>query len=763
VTFVRIRAGFCAWADGPRHGSLNCPREPVAASRHDICLDRLPQAAGEREQGDEGMGEVGVDPELVAKAATALEQLRDALAANVPTIVTNMSDYRSGVNTAVLKQAQSRSVGDAQDMRARARLAQLWQQQPDHMLGQGLVDIPWSGSALDSADAYAEAQALAQAECADPKVVAATLQAIQQDLKDHMGDPAWLATFYNNAAPYVASLATMLHNKDVNSKDFNNRFTVLTQADQQIMATFAAGLAAADKSGRLSPDAVQAIANAPDIWSASMLIKFGPPGSSWATTETKSPQNPDGLSLLAVLTSNVYRDMQAGKINIPLGGGYNRYGLEDRNQLQDTLANYDPLAVMLQADAQSKNAAGQVMGDTNPAYGNIGPSLAKLLLWNGNDLPSLDARFFRGEANDQGQYPGYFTVSPAGKSLDGYPTTIVLNFLDPKVGGSFLDAATSAPRGTSIDAQYSAQAAINIIDNTPSPNGHSGVKLDPAIQDALTHTAQRYLLDLAMSATSTSDSALLAPGVQLPAWSLQIHGQGDGNPLSAFLEQIASDQNNLAALNAAAKVTFGNIYAQTQLKTLPASLKDASADDAMARLLGRIDTAANNDGIDLMTNLDEQHKEYNDMLAFAESQVKYIPVAGEVLDKVVDPAKQVLGLLGVPTEFSTDNAAGAQLADAQSFAGNSTQLHITMAQALLNNHAPGLLDSAEKINAGLPPDRQFLQNGQIVLTKDNLAQFNGWYEGHAAGLYGLDKLEATYGWLYYQQGATSSKGAPGPW
>ena len=56
----------------------------------------------------------------------------------------------------------------------------------------------------------------------------------------------------------------------------------------------------------LSPEAVQAIANAPDAWSAAMLVKFGPPGSLWATGEPETPQNPDGLSLLAQRANHVY-------------------------------------------------------------------------------------------------------------------------------------------------------------------------------------------------------------------------------------------------------------------------------------------------------------------------------------------------------------------------------------------------------------------------------------------------------------------------
>src|SRR5579862_6883164 len=382
------------------------------------------------------MGDVGVDPEQVAKAATALEQLRDALAANVPTIVNTMSSYSAGVNTAVLKQAQHRSVGDAADMRARSNLAQAWMNNPENIDGtyNGLAFIPWSGQALDNADAQLQAQALAAAESGgDPKVSAQQIQAIEQDLKDHMGDTVWLADFYNNAGPYVAKLATSLHNMDANNQSYNSRFTVLTQSDQQVLATFAKGLATADQSGGLTPATVQAIGNAPDIWSAAMLVKYRPPGSDWATSEHPGPQNPDGLSLLAVLTDNVYKDEQSGKIQVPLGGGYTRYTAGDQQQLQDTLSNYDPLTVMLKADSQNKNAAWQVMGDDNPIYGNPGPSLAKLLLWNTKDLPSLDARFVQGNLNDKGQFPGYFTISPAEKSVDEMSGAIVLNFMDPSI------------------------------------------------------------------------------------------------------------------------------------------------------------------------------------------------------------------------------------------------------------------------------------------------------------------------------------------
>lgn len=714
------------------------------------------------------MSEVGVDPELVARSATALAHLRDTLAANVPTIVNTMSQYGAGVNTAVLKQAQSQSVDDATQMQTRARLAQLWEVQGVSLTG-GLLDIPWDGSALDTADAQAEAKALAAAEAeatSNPKAAAASIQAIQADLSNHLTDTTWLASFYNAAGPSVAKLATTLHDIDPDSQSFTNRFTVLSKADQQTMATFGQGLAITDKAGKLSAQTVQAIADAPGIWSASMLIKFGPPGSSWATSEPKSAQNPDGLSLLAVMTDNVYKDEQDGTIKIPLGGKYDRYGAPDQTQLTETLDDYDPLAVMLTADAQNKNAAWQVMGDTNPVYGNLGAPLAKMLLWNDGDLPSLDARFYRGGPHSDGTYPDYFTMSAPNKAVPDFSSSITLSFLPPSIAGDFLNAATSAPRGTDVNAEYAAQAALTIIQNTPSPDGDSGVQLDPAIQQALTATAQRYLLDLAMSTTNGGPTLQqpLKPGAQLPVWSLDLNGDGKDSQLATFLQQaFYNNTSDVAALNAAAKVTFGNIYAQQQLNTAPAWLKNSGADTAMAGLLGSISTAANADNIDVATDIDEQHEEYNQMIQLAEDTVKFIPVVGETADTAMDPTLDTLALLGVPTTFSTDNAANAQAVGSENFALGATQLHIPLIQGLINNGAPGLLASAEQASSQFPPADQFLKNGKIVLSNPGATSaFNSWYEGQVAGKYGpLKDLAAIYGSIYTGQGAVES--GQGPW
>lgn len=660
------------------------------------------------------MGEVGVDPQRVAQAATALEGLRDALAANVPTIVSTLSGYGAPVNTSVLQQAQARSPGDAADMRARARLAALWQQQNVNITGSGLVDIPWSGQALANADAQAEAQALAAAEAnKDPKAAMAAIQAIQQDVQDHLnaGDTAWLASFYNQAAPQVAALATTLHNLDASSSNpalaYANRFTVLTKNDQQVLATFARGLAAADKSGGLSPVAVQAIANAPDIWSASMLVKFGPPGSAWATSEQRGAGNPDGVSLLAVLTQNLYQDLQNGKIHVPLGGGTYRYwGPQDQQQLQNVLAQYDPLTVMLQADAQNKNAAWQVMG------GPDGNGLAHMLLNAVNgDLPNLDGRFVQGGPNDKGQYPAFFTMEPPGKAITGEPGMVILSTPDQNALGHFLDAATSAPRGSGPDAGYSARAAVNIIRNLMGPltdNGKVEPSYAPAVQQALTDTFLRYLPDIAASAGNPAkgSSAYGDPYAPGHPWTVSI-GQGQ---LSTLIQDLSSTPQSYGTLKGIIAAKMGTALGM-QLNGLTDGIHSDPVADFSA-LYGRFMTEGTNLHWVAGTQQDAQNAELNSLISFGESEVGSIPIIGPTASKVLtwDQKMQFLGVPQIP-QFSTDNAANAIAAGRQEFNDAQMTTMIPLVQGLVQQ---GIIQ----------PDPSWYQNGQVIPNQS----FNAWWK-----------------------------------
>lgn len=706
------------------------------------------------------MGEVGVNPDRVAQAATALEQLRDALSANVPVIVNTLNSYWSGgtgtqVSLSVLTQATGRAPGDAAGMRTRARLAALWLQQNVSLTGTGLVSIPFSGPALDNADAHAEAQALAAAEASpDPEAAMAAIQAIHQDLKDHLtaNDTVWLSAFYDQAAPQVAALAATLHRLGAGSnpaQQYASRFTVLTPAGQQIMAAFGQGLAAADKSQPgLSPQAVQAIANAPDAWSAAMLVKYGPPGSSWATNEKASPQNPDGLSLLALLTSHVYQAEQNGTLRIPLGGGYSRYGLPDREQLAQVLASNDPIQVMLQADAQNKNASWQVMGGPN------GRALAQMLLNSVNgDLPGLDGRFVQGAPNDRGQFPGYFTMVAPGQSINFIDGQVLPNSPSQPAVAAFLDAATSGPRGSSTDARYSAWAAVNIITSTPSPNGDSGITEDPSVQQALLHTAQRYLLDLAESTTYSGGSGTVLPFDSQPGnpYVIEIPGEAQGSgttALSSFLQQIMSSPAGGGVLTASVKTAMGNYYAIRSTAGFPPG-GPASPDLDMASLLGRIGIETGNVHLSQAQQQDAQNAETNAMIDFGQDAVTWVPVVGDYAGKAESLAK----LFGVPMHLSTNNAATVQQAGQHNFAIQETQINVPMVQALINAHAiPG---------SALDNQQDWLRNGTVVLTGDkSISAFTSWWNANN-NRHDLANWEARYQHQMEVQQATSAQQAGG--
>jgi len=232
--------------------------------------------------------EVGVSPEQVGKLASALENLRNVLAANVPKVVNTLESYWSGgtgqpVSLMPLKQAQARSPQDAADMRARSNLAQAWMNNPVNidLVTGGLAYIPWDTASVSTQDAALDAQQLASAEKSGNL---AQIQAIEQDVKDHLAEGSaglpYLSAFYNQAGPSVAGLAASLY-----AQGGSNFKQPLTAADQKILNAYASGLAYVLKDGSgptaLSAPAMNALTDAPDMWSVAMLVKYGPAAGAY--------------------------------------------------------------------------------------------------------------------------------------------------------------------------------------------------------------------------------------------------------------------------------------------------------------------------------------------------------------------------------------------------------------------------------------------------------------------------------------------------
>src|SRR6202041_1751600 len=98
---------------------------------------------------------------------------------------------------------------------------------------------------------------------------------------------------------------------------------------------------------------------------------YGPSGSAWSTADPSAQSQ----NFLAQLTMAEYKAEQNGTLQIPLGPT-SKYPMpmQAYQQVEQGLAQYDPLSALLAADAQNKTAALQLLG------GKDGSTLSCFLL-----------------------------------------------------------------------------------------------------------------------------------------------------------------------------------------------------------------------------------------------------------------------------------------------------------------------------------------------------------------------------------------------
>jgi hypothetical protein len=654
--------------------------------------------------------EVGVDPERLNQAASALENLRNTLAANVPTIVNTMNSYWSGgtgspISLSVLQQAQQHSVDDALDIRNRATLALLWQQQHVSLTGVW-VTIPWDSQADEGDDAATEVQALKEAEALkNTSAARAEIEAIEQDLQDQTyalqnGDAAdkataeaFLKSFYAGAGTQVANLAATLSSED------GKGLTPLSTADQRILNGYASALAALDKSGGVNQAIIDGFTKAPNMWSVAMLFKFGPSGSDYATTTSwadgKNGQPGTGppiqIGLLAQVTAAVFTASQNGSFNVPVDWTQED-SVSGQEQITPTLQEYDPLAAMLAVDTQNQVAAGQVLAD--PHYG---PAIAKML----EQEPTMT--YLENEGSNGG--PANFTVMGSGEKYGPdfrsymYNQQLIENFLDAATTNP-ADPGASPPRTGALGYQ-AAMAAMNIIENTPDP---SSITVTNQVRQALLTTYGRYMPDLAVSSTiSPQSSASPVPLNSYGVWNLEMYGGSNTSPVAVFMRQIAADPTDAGIMQGETASALGNQYAQQVVgNAQQGPWSDGLAQD-LASLYGMAITQTQNYRYQGAEAEDVAHGEINTLISMAEAGASLVPGVGEAVPIAVPL---------IPT-LSTDNASNQAAQDLISYAEQESALNITMVQGL--------------INAGVvTPQASWYQNGQIVPNN----AFEQWWQHH---------------------------------
>jgi hypothetical protein len=644
--------------------------------------------------------EVGVDVERIKQLASALDNLRDVLAANVPVIVSTMNQYWSSgtgqpISLLALQQAVGKSADDASATTARAQMAVTYQDQADTRLPHGeMVNIPWDGSGFgeagvadpaaaaevrESGSAANLASELAAAEKnPDPATARAQIQAIERQLQANSGNKTFLAAFWSQpgAAAEAANLASVLSQEDSGGSS-------LSKTDRQILSGYAGSLAAACRLGALDntqgKDLVAAFtaATAKNPWSAAMLLSSGPSGAAYGTAA-----NGVGANLLTGATEQALQ-LQRPSTSAP----------KTRPDLTDILTSGEPapkslssadyyaaLNALLRVDTQNTTAAQQVMAGYNPVTGRFDAKQATR--W---------ASALMSEAE---------TSSGIDPEMPDGPFLATTAKVPPQELANFFDAATSGPRegGRLSSAQFSTRAAYDIILGTPDPQNatQSDYVFPGQVRGALLNIFGRYLPDLACSSGGTSPLVEDSNGV----YQFRV----DNAQLSGFIRQIAVDPEYAGTMQGALSTAIGNAYGM-QAKGIWSPFNSDLA-SAYASLYGDVITQEQNLHYGAAQARDARNAELNALVSLGESiPTVLLPDGGP------SAAWADAGILfPLLPKFSVTNASTQAGADLNSYASDQYMLYWPMVQGLINQ---GVIPppAGQTWYTGKPPHLRVIPNG----------------------------------------------------
>ncbi|GAA0361212.1 hypothetical protein GCM10009530_08340 [Microbispora corallina] len=505
------------------------------------------------------MGEfVGVDPANLRELTARLQRLHDVLARQTPVVQQKMQKWGSEIGFAALPSLVAEALDDARDMTARTgRAYELAREKGWSPLAPAggvlafnqdpppLVQLDWTALGQSAGQARHDAAELARIlgdATASGTSPAEALRSVAESLRGHLDDADYLAAFWDSIAPLAAGLARRLHDRGPAAGP------LLDASAATLLAAFGAALAAASRLRRperpgdpaLSRAALDALESG-DPWSVGMLLKYGPPGSSWDP------------AVLAGLTRALLDARHAGKISWPSP----RQGIgseADAARYQREMAGFDPVAAVLTRAAENGEAARQVLGDPHS-----GLAYARMLVSDSWHTPGYDRTPFVGDyLKADGPIP------PQGQIFDAAPAA------------AFLRAAVSAPRGTGLDAQRSAWSVVHIVTATSDfAKANPGALLPHEIRQALLYTADRYLPDFAKSVGHDFSSMALPRGNEAGnPWVVVVRS----SHLEALLDQALQEPEEFG--------TFTGMMNARVTLAVAATIKDPSDADYVSEMAG---------------------------------------------------------------------------------------------------------------------------------------------------------------------------------
>jgi hypothetical protein len=424
---------------------------------------------------------VGFEPNRLDQLSRKLQSVAQTLDGNLQQISSIIASVGGSVSGASkIGYWVSEAHNDANDMSYRSQRAwQLYRQQPKNpfFVGprSGTVDINWTETSQGGRQAAQDAHDFASAvdNPNDPRS-RQQLRSLAQKLRAHVHDKDYTKTFWNTLTDpgRAARLARVLHDQDVrqNAGRAGNKDTpypqILSSDSKNILADVAASLAAASKQPQALPQSVRDKLTKPDhgdLWSSSMVFKYGPNGKAW------------DKSLLATMARSIYDWRGPSRPvpgNSPTASGPSWWmsllpqgpGSTDFIDPK-VIAEVDPTSAILDRLSQSPDAARDFMTGKN------GSKYTDLLV---------------------GAPP--WVTGPDGKQID----------LSAHAGNVIKAATHVAAGDDDFDMQAAKWAMLNTIlaankfkDVGP---GDNNVKMPAPLRHAITSASLEHIPDLALSA-----------------------------------------------------------------------------------------------------------------------------------------------------------------------------------------------------------------------------------------------------------------------
>ncbi|MGW1282746.1 DUF6571 family protein [Streptomyces sp. NPDC002586] len=525
------------------------------------------------------------------------------------------------------------------------------------------------------------------------------ITSVGKDADALKGDTDFMSGFYSQGGDrFEAQLAAALH-----AEDGTHNGQVLSKDSQQILAEFGANLAAASKleaSGKIPTGLTQTFTNPADMWSATMLMKYGPKGSEWDDKFLTSMG--DAVLHWGAKPHQVMPDYHSPM----LYDGVPAYLTDPDNAWYSELGLDVKVPPELNLDQQMANA--QALADNDPRLAVLG-KLADNATASRNLLSGNDGSFAAHQlVNDQWQLP-----LSRGDNSD-MPAKVIVAATQRGTGLNATDLAAARA------AQNVFQAAVDNYKPGRDIEKDGIIALPPKLADGLAVVAGAYAPDFADSQRNVSKTTN-------PGFAALLNGDGqpsiNTNPtaLNLLLHSFMSENPQAAGIFRAA------VHADMTATTMAYHGQEGNGPNARSILnnLGKLDGNVDN----VMNDL--KYRPAQKLDAQANQDAMYAWIAGGVISPLIPGAGEGEALAATALKgLSVINGGGSawlsyqfSTSHASAVESEAQQTDFTESQNLSIPVITGL------ISAGViqpPPQSSWYHDGKFQLNDKNSNQFDTW-------------------------------------